>query len=114
MSALQPPPEASYLDQTPASIQMLAVLLGDLEARAGLGKVSFWQTTSPDVLGTINPTLERAFPDIAKEGELKHALVVTWHNMATHGSGSRGDSVGIKVRRSGGQEVRGRDVQLGC
>ncbi|XP_056442683.1 nidogen-1-like [Gadus chalcogrammus] len=97
VSTGKPPSEASYLGQTPASFQMLAVLLGDLEARPGQGKVSFWQTTSPDVLGSISPTLERAFPEIAVEGELKHALVVKWHNMAAHGSRSHGDSVGAKT-----------------
>jgi len=78
--------------QMPASFNMLAVLLGDLEVRAGRGEVSFWQTGGPDVLGPVGRTLDQAFPARSRE-VLKHALVVTWHNVTAHGGG-------IKVRRS--------------
>ncbi|KAJ3614118.1 hypothetical protein NHX12_017694 [Muraenolepis orangiensis] len=94
ISAVQPPPEDSYLGKMPASFRMLAVLLGDLENSAGQGKVSYWQTASPEVLGPVALALERAFPQGLKQ-ELKHALVVTWHAMAARGS--HGDGVGVKT-----------------
>ncbi|XP_056136389.1 nidogen-1-like [Lampris incognitus] len=90
----EPTAEANYLGKMPASFRMIAVHLGDLDNSDGEGKVYFRQDSSPDALDRATEYVNKGFP--RDEVVLTHALIVTWENMAAHGTSGRGDGLDKK------------------
>uniref|UniRef100_A0A665SYU1 Nidogen 1b n=1 Tax=Echeneis naucrates TaxID=173247 RepID=A0A665SYU1_ECHNA len=92
-----PPEEEAYLGKMPAGFKMISALLGDLDNSDGRGKVFFREDSSPDVLRRAGEHIRQAFP---RDDSLKphSAFVVTWVNMAAHGTSGRGD--GLEVKRN--------------
>uniref|UniRef100_A0A7N8YJ83 Nidogen 1b n=1 Tax=Mastacembelus armatus TaxID=205130 RepID=A0A7N8YJ83_9TELE len=91
----EPPDENQYLGKMPASFKMIAALLGDLDDSDGQGKVYFRQDSSPGVLSRAAEHVRRAFP-IEQKVEPTSALVITWANMAAHGTSGLGDRLDTK------------------
>ncbi|KAF3688158.1 Nidogen-1 [Channa argus] len=92
VATVKPPGERDYLGKMPASFQMIAALLGDLHGREGLGKVYYREDSGLPVLNRAGQHITQAFP--REEGvEPISAIVVTWENMASHGTTGRGDGL---------------------
>ncbi|KAJ8246133.1 hypothetical protein GJAV_G00263980 [Gymnothorax javanicus] len=92
ISIAEPTSEAAYLGNMPASFGMIAVFLGDLETDDGAGRVYFRQDSSPSVLQRAKERIRKAFP-LDDEVEPVHAMVVTWENVASRQTPSRGDGL---------------------
>lgn len=71
---------------------MIAALQGDLDTSDSVGKVFFRQDASPAVLQQAAEHINRAFPD-DDEISPTHAVVITWVDIATQESYSRGDGI---------------------
>uniref|UniRef100_A0A7N8WWF6 Nidogen 1b n=1 Tax=Mastacembelus armatus TaxID=205130 RepID=A0A7N8WWF6_9TELE len=95
VAVVEPPDENQYLGKMPASFKMIAALLGDLDDSDGQGKVYFRQDSSPGVLSRAAEHVRRAFP-IEQKVEPTSALVITWANMAAHGTSGLGDRLDTK------------------
>uniref|UniRef100_UPI003AAE572C nidogen-1-like n=1 Tax=Centroberyx gerrardi TaxID=166262 RepID=UPI003AAE572C len=95
VAVAEPTAEADYLGKMPADFRMIAALLGDLDNSDGQGKVYFRKDSSPDVLGRTAEHIRQAFPE-DDEVEPTSALIVTWENMAAHGTSGRGDGLDRK------------------
>ncbi|XP_071379455.1 LOW QUALITY PROTEIN: nidogen-1-like [Centroberyx affinis] len=95
VAVAEPTAEADYLGKMPADFRMIAALLGDLDNSDGQGKVYFRKDSSPDVLGRTAEHIRQAFPR-DDEVEPTSALIVTWENMAAHGTSGRGDGLDRK------------------
>lgn len=91
VAVTEPPPEEDYLGKMPANFKMIAALLGDLDK----GRVHYRQDSSPSVLSRAAGHIRRAFP--RDEVKISSVIVVTWENMAAHGTSGRGDSLDTKV-----------------
>lgn len=101
MAVVEPPAEKDYLGKVPADFKMIAALLGDLDDSDGQGKVYFRQDSGPYVLSRAAEHIRQAFPRDTKVKPTS-ALVVTWENMAAHGSSGQGDRLDTKVRHHAG------------
>ncbi|KAJ8285030.1 hypothetical protein COCON_G00038800 [Conger conger] len=90
LATTEPTAEAEYLGQMPASFGMVAALLGDLDTADGAGKVYFRQDSGPAFLRQVREHVSRAFP---RDGPVEpvNAVVVTWEDVAPHGTEGRGD-----------------------
>ncbi|XP_071206983.1 nidogen-1-like isoform X2 [Salvelinus alpinus] len=91
----EPKVESEYLGKMPASFGMIAAFLGDLDNSDGVGKVYYRQDSRPSVLLRTTDHISQAFP---QDDEIKptHALIITWENVAAHGSPGRGDGLDRK------------------
>lgn len=74
----------------PAGFGMIAALQGDLDTSDGVGKVFFRQDSSPALLQQAADHINRAFPEDDVVNPI-HAVVVTWVDVASHRTESRGD-----------------------
>lgn len=97
VATTEPTSESSYLGSMPPKFGMIAALQGDLDTSDSVGKVFFRQDASPAVLQQAAEHINRAFPD-DDEISPTHAVVITWVDIATQESYSRGD--GIKKRNT--------------
>lgn len=77
---------------------MVAALQGDLDTSDGVGRVSFRQDYSPDVLRRAAEHINRAFPE-DDEVSPTAAVVITWINVAAHEPQSREDGIEKKVSK---------------
>ncbi|XP_068178370.1 nidogen-1-like [Antennarius striatus] len=90
LSFVAPPAEAEYLGKMPSGFQMVAPLLGDLDAGAGGGGVYFRQDSSQEALSAAAEHVRRAFP--RDQGvEPVFVIIVTWENMAAGGGAAAHD-----------------------
>ncbi|XP_073689749.1 nidogen-1-like [Garra rufa] len=95
----KPTEETEYLGNMPASFGMIAALQGDLDTSDGVGKVFFRQDSSPALLQQAAEHINRAFPEDDIVNPV-HAVVVTWVDVASHQSESRGDGLEPTGRRN--------------
>ncbi|XP_034040107.1 nidogen-1 [Thalassophryne amazonica] len=79
----EPSSEETYLGKMPPKFGMIAALQGDLDTSDGVGRVSFRQDSSPDILRLAAEHINRAFP-AGDEVDPTHAVVITWANIARH------------------------------
>ncbi|KAM9313558.1 nidogen-1-like, partial [Pholidichthys leucotaenia] len=91
----KPPAEKEYLGKMPSSFRMIAALMGDLDNSDGHGKVYMRQDSSPSVLSRAAKHINTAFP-IDKEVKPINTFIVTWENMAAHGTFGQGDGPDTK------------------
>nr|XP_020475953.1 nidogen-1-like [Monopterus albus] len=111
VAMVNPPAEKEYLGKMPTSFKMIAALLGDLDNSDGQGKVYFRQDSSPGILSRAAMHIRQAFP--RDEGmEPNSALVITWENMAAHGTSGQGD--GLDTKRNTFQLVLASMVSSSC
>ncbi|XP_029009403.1 nidogen-1-like [Betta splendens] len=94
VAGAQPPAEERYLGRTPAAFPAMAVLLGDLDT-GDAGAVFFREDAAPRVLRQAAEHIGRAFPSVTAV-DPSSALIVTWQNMAAHGTLGRGDGLDTK------------------
>ncbi|KAJ8248388.1 hypothetical protein GJAV_G00241500 [Gymnothorax javanicus] len=83
VSVASPAAEAEYLGNMPASVGMIAALVGDLDTSDGLGQVYYRQDSSPAILQKTAEHINRAFPE-DEPVRPHHTLVVTWTSVAPH------------------------------
>ncbi|XP_026133570.1 nidogen-1-like [Carassius auratus] len=95
----KPTGEWEYLGNMPASFGMIAALLGDLDTSDGEGKVFFRQDSSPALLQRAADHINRAFPEEDTVNPVS-AVVVTWVDVASHQTESRGDGLEHTGRRN--------------
>uniref|UniRef100_A0A8C2PX45 Nidogen 1a n=1 Tax=Cyprinus carpio TaxID=7962 RepID=A0A8C2PX45_CYPCA len=95
----EPTGESEYLGDMPASFGMIAALQGDLDTSDGEGKVFFRQDSSPALLQQAADHINRAFPEDDVVNPI-HAVVVTWVDVASHRTESRGDGLEHPGRRN--------------
>lgn len=80
----------------PPKFGMIAALQGDLDTSDGVGKVYFRQDSRPDVLRQAAEHINRAFPD-DDEVDPTHTVIITWVDVAAHGSQSQDKKVSIQT-----------------
>uniref|UniRef100_A0A6Q2YWT3 Uncharacterized protein n=1 Tax=Esox lucius TaxID=8010 RepID=A0A6Q2YWT3_ESOLU len=85
----EPMAESEYLGKMPASFGMIAAFLGDLDNSDEVGKVYYRQDSIPYVLQQTEGHISQAFPDDNKLESI-HAIIVTWENLAAHGTPGEG------------------------
>uniref|UniRef100_A0A4W6CCJ4 Nidogen 1 n=1 Tax=Lates calcarifer TaxID=8187 RepID=A0A4W6CCJ4_LATCA len=95
VATTEPTSESTYLGKMPPKFGMIAALQGDLDTSDGVGRVFFRQDSSPEVLRRAAEHINRAFPE-DDEVDPTHAVVITWVDVATKESQSRGDGVNKK------------------
>ncbi|XP_073690646.1 nidogen-1-like [Garra rufa] len=95
----KPTEETEYLGNMPASFGMIAALQGDLDTSDGVGKVFFRQDSCPALLQQAAEHINRAFPEDDVVNPV-HAVVVTWVDVASHHSESRGNGLEHKEERN--------------
>ncbi|KAK2817579.1 hypothetical protein Q5P01_025770 [Channa striata] len=95
VATVKPPGENDYLGKMPASFQMIAALLGDLDNSDGQGKVYYREDSGSSVLSRAGQHIRQAFPRDEEEEPIG-AIVVTWENMAARGTSGRGDGLDTK------------------
>uniref|UniRef100_A0A8C1RKB0 Nidogen 1a n=1 Tax=Cyprinus carpio TaxID=7962 RepID=A0A8C1RKB0_CYPCA len=83
----------------PAGFGMIAALQGDLDTSDGEGKVFFRQDSSPALLQQAADHINRAFPEDDVVNPIS-AVVVTWVDVASHRTESRGDGPEPSGRRN--------------
>ncbi|XP_015235084.1 PREDICTED: nidogen-1 [Cyprinodon variegatus] len=97
VATAKPTDESAYLGKMPPTFGMVAALQGDLDTSDGVGRVSFRQDYSPDVLRRAAEHINRAFPE-DDEVSPTAAVVITWITVAAHEPQSRED--GIEKKRN--------------
>uniref|UniRef100_A0A8C1RK86 Nidogen 1a n=1 Tax=Cyprinus carpio TaxID=7962 RepID=A0A8C1RK86_CYPCA len=95
----KPAGESEYLGNMPAGFGMIAALQGDLDTSDGEGKVFFRQDSSPALLQQAADHINRAFPEDDVVNPIS-AVVVTWVDVASHRTESRGDGPEPSGRRN--------------
>lgn len=96
VATVEPTEESTYLSAMPPKFGMIAALQGDLDTSDGVGKVYFRQDSRPDVLRQAAEHINRAFPD-DDEVDPTHTVIITWVDVAAHGSQSQDKKVSIQI-----------------